>query len=73
MRSDTLILAIYEGKIDVNSLTDEQQDQLLKDYNILAQHWAESPLSGHSDLGKQILLLIEESGIDLDETGDTLH
>ena len=68
-----LMLGIYEGTVDIETLTEEQQEQLLRDYNTLAQHWAESTQNGYADLGKQILLLIEAAGVEIDESGDTLH
>lgn len=70
-----LMQGIYEGTVDVDSLTDEEQEQLLQEYNALAQHWAESPKDGYSKLGKDILLLIEESGLDIADPLDkgTVH
>jgi hypothetical protein len=58
-----LILGIYEGTVDIDSLTDEQQEQVLRDYQTLAEHWVDSPKEGQAELGKEILVLLEESKI----------
>lgn len=61
--SKTLIEQIFTGEVEIESLTDSEQEQVLNDYNELAAHWAESPVEKLQNLGKDVLLLIEESGL----------
>ena len=65
---------VFEGKIDLDDLTDEQQEQLMSTYNTLATHWIESPKEGLRELGKEILLMIEAYNLQEDSSdGKTLH
>ena len=61
--SKTLIEQIFTGEVEIESLTDSEQEQVLNDYNELAAHWVESPVEKLQNLGKDVLLLIEESGL----------
>jgi hypothetical protein len=63
----TLIQGIYEGTVDIDSLTEEQQEQVLRNYQMLAEHWAEDTTGKFGDLGKQILLLLEQASIELED------
>jgi cystathionine beta-lyase family protein involved in aluminum resistance len=72
---ENLILGIHNGSINVEDLTDEQQEQVLQAYQILAEHWAESTKEGYATLGKEILRLVEAANIELDDVNndDWLH
>ena len=71
--TQNLIAAIYDNSLDIDALSDAQQQQLIADFQMLAEHWAASTQSGYSDLGKQILLVIEQAGPELAKTGEILH
>jgi hypothetical protein len=65
---------VFEGKINIDDLTDEQQEALMSTYNMLATHWIESPKEGLRELGKEILLMIEAYNLQEDDpTGKTIH
>jgi hypothetical protein len=71
---DDLAWMVFEGKINIEDLTDEQQEMLMITYNQLALHWIESPKEGLQDLAKQILLMIEAYNLqDEDSNGKTIH
>ena len=70
---DNLIELIYEGKVDIDSLSDEEALKVLADYNTLAEHWVTSPKEGLVEMGKEILEMIEESGLVPPKGKETLH
>ena len=70
---EKLILGIYKGTVDVDKLTDEQQAQVLSEYQLLAENWIESPKPELQQLAKEILLLLEQSSLSDDNDGETLH
>lgn len=70
---DNLLQQVYEGTIDIDTLTDEEMDSVLADFNTVATHWLESPKEKLRELAKQILSIIEDAEFVPDEKGDTLH
>jgi hypothetical protein len=68
----TLLAGIHAGTVNIDDLTDEQQEQVLRDYQILAEHWAEHEAGKFGDLGKAILLLLEESSLEIAELDEAL-
>ena len=71
--TQALILGIYEGSVDIESLTDEQQEMVLEGYNVLATEWVTSGRDKFMEVGREILGLIEESGVEINDGGETLH
>ena len=69
---DYLAERIAKGEIDVESLSEEEQQQLLQEYNYIATQWLESPKL--RDLAVEILALLEDWVEDDDSSeGKTLH
>jgi hypothetical protein len=64
-----LIQQIHAGLVNVEDLSDEDQEQVLRDYQILAEHWASSG-DKFADLGKAILRLVEEANLELNDISD---
>lgn len=72
---ETLIERIFQDPSLIDTLTDEEQEQLLTDYQTLAEHWATSPKSPFQDLAREILWMLEAAGTKPkpDRQGKTLH
>jgi ABC-type branched-subunit amino acid transport system substrate-binding protein len=70
-----LVQQIHEGTVNVEDLSDEEQEQVLCDYNTLALHWVESTKDGYAQLGKEILRLVEQANLEIEDAGndDWLH
>ena len=65
---------VFEGKINIDDLTDEQQEMLMITCNQLALHWIESPKEGLQELAREILLMIEAYNLqEEDSNGKTIH
>lgn len=60
-----LVQLVFEGELAIEDLTDEEQEQILQDYNMLATHWVESPKDGLNELGREILRMIESADLEL--------
>lgn len=65
MSDKTLIERIFENPELIDTLTDDEQDQLLIDYQTLSEHWVTSPNPAFQALAREILWLLEASGLDV--------
>ena len=71
---DNLAERIANGEFDVESLSEDEQQQLLQEYNAIAKHWLESPKPKLQNLAREILALLEDWIKDEDSSeGKTLH
>lgn len=77
MSDKTLIERIFENPDVIDTLTDDEQEQLLVDYQTLSEHWVSSPNPAFQALAREILWLLEAAGIEIDvpqeRRGKTLH
>ena len=66
MANKTLIEQVMANPEMIDSLSEEEQDQILSDYQMLAEHWATSPNAGHQALAKEVLWLLKSSGMEIE-------
>ena len=77
MSDKTLIERIFEDPDIIDTLTDDEQEQLLADYQTLSEHWVTSPNPAFQSLAREILWLLEAAGqisdVPQQRRGKTLH